>query len=148
MTKAQAARSNSDAVHDGYLVLLAIPPTPRSKLFPYTTSSDLVGSLSKLPGTLPAFLAVVLPCLGWHGIVSLMSEVPAPLIHTVVALALVGALYEAVRVSVQFHLTRMIASITTILFSLVWWHVGATGKAAPDAGWYLSTVSVAGSARW
>ncbi len=112
-------------------------------LFPL--QAVFVGSLSNLPGTLPAFLAVVLPCLGWHGIVSLMSEVLAPVIHTVIALALVGALYEALRTSVQFHLTRMIASITTILFSLVWWHVGATGKAAPEAGCYLSTVSLAAS---
>jgi len=112
-------------------------------LFPLQAA--FVGSLSNLPGTLPAFLAVVLPCLGWHGIVSLMSEVPAPLIHTVIALALVGALYEALRASVQFHLARIIVSITTILFSLVWWHVGATGKAAPEAGWYLSTVSLAAS---
>src|SRR5207249_2246099 len=104
-------------------------------LFPLQAA--FVGSLSKLPGTLPAFLAVVLPCLGWHGIVSLMSQVPAPLIHTVVALALVGALYEAVRASVQFHLTRMIASITTILFSLVWWHVGDhPGQIESDRGTY------------
>jgi len=112
-------------------------------LFPLQAA--FVGSLSNLPGTLPAFLAVVLPCLGWHSIVSLTSEVPVPLIHTVIALALVGALYEAVRASVQFHLARIIASITTILFSLVWWYVGATGKAAPEAGWYLSTVSLAAS---
>ncbi|MGH7422883.1 MAG: hypothetical protein ACREJ1_04305, partial [Candidatus Methylomirabilales bacterium] len=111
----------------------------------FPLQAAFVGSLSSLPGTLPAFLAVVLPCLGWHGIVSLMPEVPAPLIHAVIALALVGALYEAVRVSVQFHLTRMIASITTILFSLVWWHMGATGKAAPEAGWFLSTVCLAAS---
>jgi len=111
----------------------------------FPLQATFVGSLSNLPGTLPAFLAVVLPCLGWHGIASVIPEVPVPLLHTVIALALVGAVYEAVRASVQFHLTRMIASITTILFSLVWWHVGATGKAAPEAGWYLSTVSLAAS---
>src|SRR5207249_1972963 len=61
-------------------------------LFPLQAA--FVGSLSNLPGTLPAFLAVVLPCLGWHSIVSLTSEVPVPLIHTVISLALVGALYE------------------------------------------------------
>lgn len=104
-----------------------------------------VGSLSSLPGILPAVLAVVLPCLGWHGIASLMSELPAPLLHAVIALALVGALYEAVRASVQVNLFRMVASLTTILFALAWWSVGVTGKATPEASWYLSAVSLAAS---
>ena len=110
-----------------------------------TLQAVFVGSLSHLPGTLPAFLAVVLPCLGWYGIVSVMSEVPAPLMHVIVALALVGALYEAVRASVQVHLFRMIASLTTILFALAWWSVGVTGKATPEASWYLSAVGLAAS---
>ena len=61
-------------------------------LFPLQAA--FVGSLSNLPGTLPAFLAVVLPCLGWHSIVSLTSDAK-PSSHGWMQL---GALREATSV--------------------------------------------------
>ncbi len=112
-------------------------------LFPL--QGAFVGAVSRLPGTLPAFLAVVLPCLGWHGMRLLVPDVPTPVLSTVGVLALVGALYEALRGAVQFHLPRMIASITTILLSVVWWHIAVSQEAVTTAGWYLGTVSLAAS---
>jgi NADH-quinone oxidoreductase subunit M len=112
-------------------------------LFPL--QGGFIGALTRLPGTLPAFLAVALPCLGWYGLLGLVPDIPALLLRTVVVLALAGALYEALRASVQFHLARMIASIATILLSVAWWHLGVSHEAAPAAGWYVMTVSLAAS---
>ena len=127
----------------GQGVLQVIAYATLLPLFPLQAA--FVGALSNLPGTLPALLAVVLPCLGWHGISSVVSDLKEPLRHTLIAVALVGALFGAVRASVQFHLTRTVASITTMLLSLVWWHMAATGEAGTVAVWYLSTVSLAAS---
>ncbi len=112
-------------------------------LFPFHTA--FVGSLSSLPGTLPAFLVVLLPGLGWHGLAPIMADLPASLIETLVPLALCGSLYVAIRASVQIHLSRMLASITTILIALVWWHVGVAGTASLETGWYLYVVTLASS---
>lgn len=112
-------------------------------LFPFHTA--FVGSVSSLPGTLPAFLVVLLPALGWHALTEIIAEVPASLVAALGPLALCGSLYVAVRASVQVHLPRTLASIATILIALVWWHVGATGATALEAGWFLSLVTLASS---
>jgi len=112
-------------------------------LFPFHAA--FVGSLSSLPGTLPAFLVVLLPGLGWHGLAPILAEVPAPIAGAVAPLALCGALYVALRASVQVHLSRTLASVTVVLIALIWWHVSATGKASPEAGWYLYLVTLASS---
>ena len=98
-----------------------------------------------MPGTLPAFLVVLLPGLGWHGLAPIIADVPASLTETLVPLALCGALYVAIRASVQIHLSRTLAAITTVQIALVWWHVGVTGAALPETGWYLSVVTLASS---
>ncbi len=112
-------------------------------LFPFHTA--FVGSVSSLPGTLPAFLVVLLPALGWHALTRIIAEVPASLVEMLTPLALCGSLYVAVRASVQVHLPRTLASIATILIALVWWHAGATGGTALEAGWFLSLVTLASS---
>jgi NADH-quinone oxidoreductase subunit M len=112
-------------------------------LFPLQVA--YVGALNHLPGTAPALLAVALPALGWQGLVSVTPMLPPALTEVMVVVAVAGALYQAVRVWVQFHLIRMIASLTTILLSVVWWHVGTTGQPLPEAGWYGMAVTVAGS---
>lgn len=110
-------------------------------LFPFHTA--FVGAVSSLPGTLPAFLVVLLPVLGWYGLAPILVEVPSSLVETLVPLALCGSLYVAVRASVQVHLPRTLASIATILIALVWWHAGATRATSLEAGWFLSVATLA-----
>jgi NADH-quinone oxidoreductase subunit M len=112
-------------------------------LFP--VHGAFIGALSRLPGSLPAFLAVALPALGWHALTPLAESGSLPASGIILALALVGTLYEALRVSVQFHWPRMTAGLTTILLSLAWWQIGAGGAAAPETAWYLGAVSLAAS---
>lgn len=112
-------------------------------LFPFHTA--FVGAVSSLPGTLPAFLVVLLPVLGWHALAQIIAEVPASALETVAPLALCGSLYVAVRASVQVHLPRTLASIATILIALVWWHAGVTGATSLEAGWFLSVATLASS---
>lgn len=112
-------------------------------LFPL--QGAFIGTLSRLPGTLPAFLAVALPALGWHGLMPLAETGSLSSSGIILALALTGALYETLRAAVQFHWPRMTAGLTTILLSLAWWQIGAGGAAAPETAWYLGAVSLAAS---
>jgi NADH-quinone oxidoreductase subunit M len=112
-------------------------------LFPLQAA--FVGTLSYLSGSVPAFLAVALPLLGWNGVASVIHEVPGIVKEGMVALAIAGALFGTMRAAVQIHLKRMLASITTVLLAGVWWHLGTVGTAAPAGGWYVGAVVTAAS---
>lgn len=111
----------------------------------FPLQAAFIGSLCHLPDALPALVAVVLPALGWHGLLTLAPAVPPGLFEAVSALALAGALYQTLRGSAQFLMARMTASITSILLAVVWWHVSTTGQGTPEGAWYLSAVTVAAS---
>jgi NADH-quinone oxidoreductase subunit M len=102
-----------------------------------------VGALGALPGTLPAFLAVALPILGWQRLTLLIPHVPAGFWTTVLALALLGAFYGFMKALVQSHLGRLLAYANTILFAIAWWHVAATGGQGAETALYVSAVGLA-----
>lgn len=112
-------------------------------LFPFHAA--YVGSLTSLSGACPAFLAIALPCLGWHLIVANVPEIPRPLGEIVTVLAVVGAIVTAIRTSAQIDLTRSFASIGTILLAPVWLTIGTGAKANCETEWYLTSVCVATS---
>lgn len=111
-------------------------------LFPL--HAGFVGSLSCLPGTLPAFLVVVLPCLGWYGLTAVVQDVPVVFRETLMILAIGGALLGIMRAAVQVHLARVLGSITAALLAAVWWHLGVVGTVASTGG-YVAAVTVAAS---
>ncbi|MDZ4838362.1 MAG: proton-conducting transporter membrane subunit [Candidatus Melainabacteria bacterium] len=122
------------------LVLLLIMAAVLLPLFPL--HAGFVGSLSSLPGTFRAFLAVVLPCLGWYTILANLSVIPHPLAQTVMVLALIGAIVSTTRAIVQIDLDQTFASIGTILFSLAWLSIATTGEANHETGWYVMSVAL------
>ncbi len=125
-------------------VLLLATAAALMPLFPLHAA--FVGSLSGHTDAFRAFLAVVLPCLGWYTIISGNSAIPQGLGETVIVLAAIGAIVSTIRASVQIHLARTIASIGTILLSLAWLSIGTVGRTAYQSGfettWYVISVAV------
>ncbi len=125
-------------------VLLFVTAAALLPLFPLHAA--FVGLLSGYTDTFRAFLAVVLPCLGWYTIVARNSDIPQALGETVMVLAVIGAIVSTIRASVQIHLARTIASIGTILLSLAWLSIGTAGRTAEQTGfettWYVMSVAV------
>lgn len=110
-------------------------------LFPL--HGGFVGAVAALPGSLPAFLAVALPILGWQSMTSLIPHVPAVFWATVPTLALIGGLYGFVKALAQRHVGRLLAYTSTILFAIVWWHVAVTGGQGSEAALYVSALALA-----
>lgn len=110
-------------------------------LFPL--HGGFVGALASLPGTLPAFLAVALPILGWQSLTALMPHSSDVLWTTVSALALLGAFYGFGKTLAHNHLGRLLAYASTILFAIAWWHVAATGRQGDESALYVSAVALA-----
>lgn len=112
-------------------------------LFPlFPVQSAFVGSLTSFPGTCPAFLAMVLPCLGWYTITTRISVIPHPVAELVIGLAIIGGLVTAFRASVQIHLARAFAGIAAALLSLAWLMLGALGRTNPEITSYVMSVTV------
>ena len=111
-------------------------------LFPL--HAGFVGSLAGLPGTLPVMIAVIFPCLGWHGLVGIIQDLPTLLIQSVAPLALAGAVLGILRAPVQIHLGRILGSLTAVLLAVVWWHVATVGHDS-SALWYVAAVTVVSS---
>lgn len=104
-----------------------------------------VAAFRGLPGNLPAFSALLLPVLGFDGLVTLMPRLPAELLGAPAALALGGMLYGALKALAQSRVRLLLAYANLSFFSILWWYVTATGTAPPQASVYLVAVGLATS---
>ncbi len=105
--------------------------------------AGFVGSLSCLPGTVRAFGAFVLPCLGWQIIATNLIPFPDPIVSTVIALSICGGLLSTIRAIAQIDIDQTFASVGTILFSLAWLNFVAKSGSAEATGWYVVSVALA-----
>ena len=104
-----------------------------------------VAALAGLPGNLPAFLAVLLPGLGFHGLLTLHPGMPEAVVKTLVILGLVGALYGSLKALAQSRVRSLLAYASLSFFSILWWYVAAARTAPSQATVYLAAVSLATS---
>ena len=104
-----------------------------------------VAALAGLPGNLPAFLAFLLPGLGFHGLLTLSPGMPEGVVKTLVILGLVGALYGSLKALVQSRVRSLLAYASLSFFSILWWYVAAARIVPPQATVYLAAVSLATS---
>lgn len=102
-----------------------------------------VAALAGLPGNLPAFLAILLPGLGWHGLVALLPGLPDPVAQSLPALALASALYGSLKALTQSRVRSLLAYAGLAFFSILWWYATAARAAPPQASIYVSAVSLA-----
>lgn len=104
--------------------------------------SGFVAALSGLPGNLPAFLAFVLPTVGFHTLMLLLPSLSATMLHTVALLALAGAAYGSLRALIQSHPLPRLGYAALAFFCMLWWYIADTGTAPVQALVYLSAVGL------
>lgn len=107
--------------------------------------SGFVASLSGLPGNLPAFLALLLPMVGFHDLQLLLPTLSETVLHTLAILALAGAVYGSLRALIQSRPLPRLAYAALAFLCLLWWYVAETGTAPIPATIYLTAVGLATS---
>ena len=101
-----------------------------------------VTSLTRLPGSLPAFVVLLLPAIGLHGLAALMPSMPDVLVVTMSLLALAGVLYCTVKALAQSRVRLLLAYGSLSFFSIFWWFVAASRTVTPQAVVFLSAVAL------
>ena len=138
----------------GVIIALAVAPPASSIAFAVACAVGLplvpfhksyVAALTRLPGNLPAFLALLLPVVGFHGLLTVLSQFPNLLAETTTILALVGMVYGSLKALTQSHAPSVVAYGSLAFFSILWWYLVTARTAAPQTVVYLSAVGLATS---
>jgi NADH-quinone oxidoreductase subunit M len=116
---------------------IALPLVPFHKSY--------VAALTGLPGNLPSFLAVLLPVVGFQGLLTLYPQLPDVLIEGASILALVGMVYGSLKALTQSRAASVVTYGSLAFFSILWWNLATTRTAAPPTVVYLSAVGLATS---
>ncbi len=135
------------------VALIAIPPVSSvallvscAVLLPLAPfHGGYVAAFRGLPGNLPAFLAVQLPSLGFHGLLTLIPGLSESTVRTLAILALAGMFYGSLKALTQSRVRLVLAYAGLSFFSILWWYLAATRTAPPQAVVYLSSVGLATS---
>jgi NADH-quinone oxidoreductase subunit M len=111
-------------------------------LFPFHVG--YIGMLENLPGTVPAFLALGMPLLGWHALAQL-SSLPAHASQVIMVLILIGVLITGSRAFMQAGLKRVVGAVATLLMTQVWWLLVSNTKPVAELGPYVLAVGMVAS---
>jgi NADH-quinone oxidoreductase subunit M len=101
-----------------------------------------VSALTRLPGSLPSFIVLLLPAIGFHGLAAIIQMVPDVAIPTITILALVGALYGSIKALAQSRVRLLLAYGSLSFFSILWWFVAISRTIVPQAVVFLSAVAL------
>jgi NADH-quinone oxidoreductase subunit M len=102
-------------------------------------------ALTRLPGSLPSFIVVLLPLVGLHGLASVLPDVPEVVAWSLSWFALVGASYGAIKALAQSRVRLLLAYGSLSFYSMLWWFSAATRAATPRAALMVGTVGLATS---
>ena len=102
-------------------------------------------ALTRLPGSLPSFIVVLLPLTGLHGLASAMPSVPDIVAWTISLFALLGASYGALKALAQSRVRLLLAYGSLSFFSILWWFAAASRMATPRSALLVGTVGLATS---
>ena len=98
-------------------------------------------ALTRLPGNLPSFVVVLFPTVGLHGLVSVTPVLSDNMAVTIMGLAMIGALYGAVKAWAQSRMRLLLAYSSLSLFSMLWWFAVAAGITTAWASVFVGAVS-------
>ena len=104
-----------------------------------------LAALTRLPGSLPSFIVVLLPIMGLHRLGAAMPTVPDSVAWTVSIFALVGASYGALKALAQSRVRLLLAYGSLSFFSILWWFAAASRMATPRSALLVGTVGLATS---
>ena len=110
-------------------------------LLPFHTG--YVTALTRLPGNLPSFSAFLLPAVGLHVMASALQTVPMAISGIAGLLALIGALYGAVKALAQTRIRLLLAYASLSFFSMLWWHTAASSLATSRAAVLVASIGLA-----
>jgi NADH-quinone oxidoreductase subunit M len=100
-------------------------------------------ALTRLPGSLPSFIVVLLPVAGLHGLASAMASVPDVVAWTLSLFALLGASYGALKALAQSRVRLLLAYGSLSFFSILWWFIAASRMVTPRSALLAGTVGLA-----
>ena len=101
-----------------------------------------VSALTRLPGSLPSFIVLLLPVIGFHRLAAIIPMVPDVAVSTMTILALVGALYGSVKALAQSRIRMLLAYGSLSFFSILWWFVAVSRIVMPQAVVFLAAVAL------
>lgn len=101
-----------------------------------------VSALTRLPGSLPSFIVLLLPVIGFHRLAAIIPMVPDVAVSTMTILALVGALYGSVKALAQSRIRMLLAYGSLSFFSILWWFVAVSRTVMPQAVVFLAAVAL------
>lgn len=110
-------------------------------LLPFHTG--YLTALTRLPGNLPSFSAFLLPSVGLHLMASAIQTVPTTVSGLAGVLALIGALYGAVKALAQTRIRLLLAYASLSFFSMLWWHTAASSLATSRAAVLVASIGLA-----
>ena len=102
-------------------------------------------TVTRLPGNLPSFVVVLLPVVGFQRLSVILSTIPEEVMVIIRALALLGALYTAVKALAQSRIRLVLSYGSLSFFSIAWWFASTTGFATPQGTLLVGAVGLATS---
>lgn len=102
-------------------------------------------ALTRLPGSLPSFIVVLLPVLGLHGLAIAMPTMLNECVAVVSLLALASALYGAIKALAQSRVRLLLGYGSVSFFSILWWFVAGAHQASTRAAVLVGGVGLATS---
>lgn len=100
-------------------------------------------ALTRLPGSLPPFIVLLLPVLGIHTLSTALPMAPTEFVWVVSFLALVSALYGAIKALAQSRVRLLVGYGSVSFFSILWWFVAGVHQATPRATVLAGAVGLA-----
>ena len=101
-----------------------------------------VSALTRLPGSLPSFIVLLLPVIGFHRLAAIIPMVPDVAVSTITIFSLLGALYGSVKALAQSRIRMLLAYGSLSFFSILWWFVAVSRTVMPQAVVFLAAVAL------
>ena len=101
-----------------------------------------LAALTRLPGNLPPFLAVLLPAAGFHGLAAAVQILPDAAAIGVSIFAVGGGVYGAIKALAQSRVRLRLAYGSLSFLSIFWWYLAAMRDAAPSAAVFVGAVTL------
>jgi NADH-quinone oxidoreductase subunit M len=102
-------------------------------------------TVTRLPGNLPSFVVVLLPVIGFQRLPQILATIPEDVLVIVRTLALLGALYAAVKALAQSRVRLILSYGSLSFFSIAWWFAATSGFATPQGTLLVGAVGLATS---
>ena len=100
-------------------------------------------ALTRLPGNLPSFAAVLLPAVGLHFMSSALQNVSTTVAGLLSLAALLSTLYSAVKALAQVRVRLILAYGSLSFFSMFWWFAAASHIATSRVAVLVESIGLA-----